>query len=105
MNEKMRILNEARANPHRLAKWLYENQSPGRFGAENRIFLVLVDTDDFAESWKLKRNMDLLKPVINNYLDSFAGGNIADFRIKFNYQDRPQTFTALTDIVFVVKGR
>ncbi len=102
-NEKVQILKEAQQNPHILAKWLYENQGEMRFGSENRLFLVLVDTEDFTGSWKLKRNMDLMKPVINNYLDNFAKKKVSDLKIAFNYKGKPQTFTALTDIVFVVK--
>ncbi len=101
--EKMQILNEARANPHMLAVWLYENQGEMRFGSENRLFLVLIDTDDFTRSWKLKRNMDLLKPVINEYLDNFTQKNNADLKITFKYKGKSQIFTALTDIIFVVK--
>ncbi len=100
--EKMRILKEATDNPKDLAKWLYENQGEMRFGSENRLFLVLVDTDDFTGSWKLKRNMDLLKPVIEDYLDNFAKKK-ADLKISFKYKSKPQIFTALTDVIFVVK--
>ena len=102
-NEKVQILNEAQQNSHILAKWLYENQGEMRFGSENRLFLVLVDTEDFTGSWKLKRNMDLLKPVIKDYLDNFAKKKISDLKIVFNYKGKPQTFTALTDVIFVVK--
>jgi hypothetical protein len=42
-----------------------------RFGAENRLFLVLVDTGNFTDSWKLKRNIDLLRPSINNYTGAY----------------------------------
>ncbi len=101
--EKLQILKEAIENPHGLAKWLYENQGEMRFGSENRLFLVLVDTDDFTGSWKLKRNMELLKPIIKSYLDSFATKNIADLKIAFKYKGKPQIFTALTDVIFVVK--
>ena len=101
--EKIEILNEARDNPKGLAKWLYENQGERRFGSENRLFLVLVDTDDFTGSWKLKRNMDLLKPVIENYLNNFLKKNISDLKIDFKYKGKPQTFTSLTDVIFVVK--
>lgn len=69
--EKIEILQEVQANPKLLAKWLYENQGEMRFGSENRLFLVLVDTEDFNNSWKLKRNIDLLKPTVENYLDNF----------------------------------
>lgn len=102
-NEKLQILKEVQNNPKILAKWLYENQGEMRFGSENRLFLVLVDTDDFNSSWKLKRNLDLLKPTILNYLVNFEKKKIDDLKISFTYKGKPQTFTALTDIIFVVK--
>jgi hypothetical protein len=103
-NEKIEILNEAIAHPPVLATWLYENQGEMRFGSENRLFLVLVDTDDFSNSWKLKRNIDLLKPSIISYLDGFQLKKIEDLKIKFQYKGRSQTYTSLTDIIFVVKS-
>lgn len=102
-NEKLQILKEVQNNPKILAKWLYENQGEMRFGSENRLFLVLVDTDDFNSSWKLKRNLDLLKPTILNYLVNFEKKKIDDLKISFTYKGKPQTFTALTDIIIVVK--
>lgn len=102
-NEKLMILKEAQTTPHLLAVWLYENQGEMRFGSENRLFLVLVDSDNFDKSWKLKRNMDLLKPEINNYLDNFSSKKLDELRISFRYKGKPQTFTALTDIIFVIK--
>lgn len=102
-NEKLEILKEVQAYPKILAKWLYENQGEMRFGSENRLFLVLVDTEDFNNSWKLKRNLDLLRPTIISYLNNFHNKKIDDLKISFNYKGKPQTFTALTDIIFVVK--
>ncbi len=102
-NEKLLILKEVQDNPKILATWLYENQGEMRFGSENRLFLVLVDTDDFGNSWKLKRNLDLLKPTILDYLENFKDKKIDDLKITFEFKGKPQTFTALTDIIFVVK--
>ncbi len=101
--EKLQILKEAIDDPKGLAKWLYENQGEMRFGSENRLFLVLVDTDDFTGSWKLKRNMDLLKPVIEDYISNFSKKKTSDLKIDFKYKGKPQTFTALTDVIFVIK--
>ncbi len=101
--EKLAILKEAQDNPKILATWLYENQGEMRFGSENRLFLVLVDTDDFGNSWKLKRNLDLLKPTIMKYLDNFKNKKINDLKVSFEFKGKPQIFTALTDIIFVVK--
>lgn len=97
------IVNECKENPKLLAKWLYKNQGEMRFGSENRLFLVLIDTDDFSASWKLKRNLDLLKPAIHGYLDSFDRKSLNDMKINFTYQDKSKTYTAYTDIIFVVK--
>ncbi|MDR3182750.1 MAG: hypothetical protein LBT89_07510 [Planctomycetaceae bacterium] len=102
-SETLTILDEARNNPKILAKWLYENQGEMRFGAENRLFLILVDTDNFAESWKLKRNIDLLRPSINNYLQNFGQKNLKDLELTFIFKDKPNPFNVLTDIVFVIR--
>jgi hypothetical protein len=102
-NEKLEILHEVQANPKILATWLYENQGEMRFGSENRLFLVLVDTEDFNNSWKLKRNLDLLKPTVLKYLDNFKDKKTEDLKVTFGYKGKPQTFTALADIIFVVK--
>lgn len=102
-SEKLEILNEVRNFPKKLAKWLYENQGEMRFGSENRLFLVLVDTEDFNNSWRLKRNLELLRPAIMNYLDSFKHKKINDLQVAFTYKGKLQNFTALTDIIFVVK--
>jgi hypothetical protein len=101
--EKLEILQEAQDIPKLLATWLYENQGEMRFGSENRLFLVLVDSEDFGNSWKLKRNIDLLKPTILSYLDDFSIKKMEDFKISFEFKGKSQIFTALTDIIFVVK--
>jgi len=102
-SEKIEILKEAQANPKLLAKWLYENQGEMRFGSENRLFLVLVDTGDFNNSWKLKRNIDLLKPTIVSYLDNSKNKKISELRVDFEFKGKPHGFSALADVIFVVK--
>jgi hypothetical protein len=102
-DEKIEILQEAQDNPKILAKWLYENQGEMRFGSENRLFLVLIDTDDFNNSWKLKRNIDLLKPAIGSYLDDFKNKHTSELRVDFEFKDKPHGFTAWADVIFVVK--
>jgi hypothetical protein len=99
------IVHEAQNNTKLLSKWLYENQGEMRFGSENRLFLVLIDTDtpNFSNSWKLKRNIELLTPVIHKFLDKFTERNIEDLKIVFNYAGKPETFHSLAEIIFVVK--
>lgn len=102
-NEKLLILEEAKSDPKLLATWLYENQGEMRFGSENRLFLVLVDTDDFSNSWKLKRNIELLKPTILDYLDNFKNKKVEDLKVEFNFNGKEQKFSSLTDIIFVIR--
>lgn len=102
-SQNLAIVDEAQQNPKALIQWLYENQGEMRFGSENRLFLVLVDTGDFSVSWKLKRNFDILEPVINSFLDDFGLRTKADLTVNFTYPSKPQTFSALADIIFVIK--
>ena len=82
-NERLDILREAQHNPNNLSKWLYENQGEMRFGSENRLFLILVDTEDFDNSWKLKRNFTFLEPKIKQYLDNFNSKGTNDLQLSF----------------------
>lgn len=106
-NFRIQLLQEVKTNPMYLAKNLYEKQSEFRFGAENRIFLILVDTENFEDSWKLKRNFDLLKPGIHNYLDCFVNKRKQDLKLEF-YQEGnsnrfPKKYEVLTDIIVIEK--
>ncbi len=97
------IVKETIESPKILAKWLYENQGEMRFGSENRLFLVLIDINDFSSSWKLKRNIDLLRPSIYSFLDEFCNKDIQDLKIEFTYPGRPQIFNTLADVIFIIK--
>jgi hypothetical protein len=101
--QKMEILEDTRKKPGLLAQWLYENQGEMRFGAENRIYLVLVNSENFEESWKLKRNIEFLRPKINTYLNSFNPAKLNDLKIDFKYKGKLQTFSSFADVLFAVK--
>jgi hypothetical protein len=100
---RLKVLEEVYKNPRILIQNLYEQQGEMRFDAANRLFLILVDTEDFDNSWKLKRNLDLLKPSIENYLNDFSSKKTEELKISFNYKGKEKTFTALSDMIFVVK--
>jgi len=97
-NENNAIIQSAVDNKSDLVKWLYEQQGEMRFGAENRLFLILVDSGNLTESWKLKRNFDLLKPKIKAYLDNFAASNLE--RVHFQFKNKP--YTSLADALFII---
>ena len=105
---RLNLIDTVKANPLTLARNLYENQSDFRFGAENRIFLILIDRTDFDQSWKLKRNVDLLEPAINNYLDSFTTKTTDDLKLEFYKQGDqakfPKKYEVITDVIIVEKN-
>ena len=98
-NTRKRIVDNARQNPIDLIKWLYENQSSRLFGAENRLFVVLVDSTDMEQSWKMKRAFTLIEPKVNEYLNGFNEDSLK--RIEFTFEHR--NYTSLAGIIFVVK--
>ena len=97
---RLDVLAQCQSDPTELITWLYENQGVRRFDASNRLFLVLVDTSTFFNSWKLKRAKPLLDDRIRAYLDSV--GPRPGRRIQFTWED--DEYTAESDVVFVVHG-
>lgn len=98
-SKRKTIVNATRQNPEELIQWLYENQSPRLFGAENRLFLVLIDSTDMEQSWKMKRAFSLIEPQVKKYLDNFNNQSLKKISFSFN----KMTYNSLADIIFVVK--
>lgn len=94
------IILDNMSNPQALIKWLYEEQGLRRFDAANRFFLILINLSNLEESWKLKRNRNLLKEKINNYLDENQDIDFEQLRIKFNWQD--QEYITYAIVLFVL---
>lgn len=93
------IIDEAKQNPIEIMTWLYEHQGERRFGAENRIYLILYDTEEFENSWKLKRAYNLIKPIVTDYLNSFSSTQLK--QIDFQFKDKK--YKTLADTIFIIK--
>lgn len=98
-NVRRQIILSAQHNPSELMKWLYENQGEMRFGAENRLFLILVDSGDFEQSWKMKRAFSLIEPAVEEYIKKFSADTLKP--VRFKYKDKE--FTALADTLFIIR--
>ena len=70
-----------------------------RFGAENRIYLILVDAAQPEQSWKLKRDFDLIKTKVDSYLDNFNQSSLKTISFTF----KSDSYEAMADIIFVIK--
>lgn len=92
-------LEQALKNPKDLIIWLYENQGAQRFGADNRLFIVLASKNNLEESWKLKRDFDFVFNKIDNFFNS-ASVSTKD-EIIFSFQKK--TYTTISKILIITK--
>ncbi|MBP5562087.1 MAG: hypothetical protein J6X70_09895 [Muribaculaceae bacterium] len=95
---KREVIRDTQNDPIELMVWLYAHQGEMRFGAENRLFVVLADSIDMNQSWKMKRAFSLIEPKIQNYLDCFTNKSLK--KIDFNF--KKQNYTSLADVIFVI---
>jgi len=82
-----------------LAIWMYENQGAQRFGADNRLFVVLFDKDNPERSWELKRNFTLIFQKIDNFFDKETVTKEDEIVFKFGRK----TYTAVTKVLIITK--
>ncbi|OPX17466.1 hypothetical protein BXT86_06395, partial [candidate division WOR-3 bacterium 4484_100] len=86
-------------NPKELAIWMYENQGAQRFGADNRLFVVLLDKENPERSWELKRDFAFVFQKIDNFFDEETVSK--NDEIVFTFGKR--TYTAVTKVLIVTK--
>jgi hypothetical protein len=99
-SRRLAILDNAIQKPSELITWLYENQGVRRFDASNRLFLVLVDCNNFFESWKLKRAKPLLVDRIYGHLDTAQHGG---YDLEFQWEGA--VYKVTSDVIFVTHQR
>lgn len=97
INFRNTLVAEIEQDPTELIRWLYENQGDRRFDASNRLFLVLVDQQNYFDSWKLKRAKPLMEETIRNYLN--ANRQNTGRQIDFNWKD--QNYTCIADAIVI----
>ena len=98
-DKRKEVIEDAKNNKTELMTWLYANQGEMRFGAENRLFLVLADSSDMTQSWKMKRAFEQIEPAVNDYLDRFTRNSLS--KISFSFKGNP--YNSLADVIFIVK--
>lgn len=98
---KENIIEEAMENPEELIIWLYENQGEMRFDASNRFFLILTDTDNIYDSWKLKRNFNLLNKEISKKIDKIT--TEGPIKTSFYWEPERKNYNIIADILFIAK--
>ncbi|TSC72768.1 MAG: Uncharacterized protein G01um101470_284 [Parcubacteria group bacterium Gr01-1014_70] len=92
-------IDEVIKNPRQLAIWMYENQGAQRFGADNRLFVVLVDKSSLDKSWKLKRDFDFVFEKVDQFFNE-ATVSVKD-EIIFTFQKK--TYTTIAKVLLITK--
>jgi hypothetical protein len=94
------IINRTIEKPDDLIRWFYENQGIRRFDSANRFFIVLIDKSNLEDSWKLKRNRNLLFKNINLFLDRNRNINFDDLKLRFQWNGR--VYTTYATCLFII---
>lgn len=90
---------DAIKRPYDLAIWMYENQGAQRFGADNRLFVVLLDKDNPKRSWELKRDFALVFQKIDNFFDRETVSKEDEIVFIFGRK----TYTAVSKVLIITK--
>ena len=88
-------------DPSELIQWLYENQGPRRFDSSNRLFVVVADTRNHFESWKLKRDFKLLATKIKAEMNQTHHQP----NHKISFTKNGNTYNATARLILVKKTR
>jgi hypothetical protein len=91
--------DDAVSNPRKLAIWLYENQGAQRFGADNRLFVVVHDTRAREDSWKIKRDIDFVRQNIDKFFERERVSESDEVVFTFNRD----TYTAIGKVLLVTR--
>lgn len=78
---------------------MYENQGAQRFGADNRLFVVLLDKDNPERSWELKRDFNLVFQKIDNFFDK----EIVSKKDEVVFTFGRKTYTTVTKVLIATK--
>lgn len=95
-----KTIDDAINDPILAAKYLYEYQGEDRFGDENRLFILIYDKKNPSESWKIKRDYNLIKEKV----DKFFSRKVVLDPVNFSYGKKNKTqHQAHTKVLFIVK--
>jgi hypothetical protein len=85
--------------PKDLIIWLYENQGAQRFGADNRLFVVLASKSNLEESWKLKRDFDFVFSEIDKFFDR----SFVSTKDEIIFSFKKKTYTTISKMLLITK--
>jgi len=84
-------------NPELVCKYMYELQGAQRFGDDNRLFVIIYDKNAPEESWKIKRDYELIKSKIHSFF------NQRDKLDAINFRYGKKQYLAHAKVMFILK--
>lgn len=84
-------------NPKIVCKYMYELQGAQRFGDDNRLFIIIYDKNKPEESWKIKRDYNLIKSKIDNFFNQKVELDAINFKYGNNQ------YLAHSKVMFILK--
>lgn len=90
-------IDNAIKHPELVCKYMYELQGAQRFGDDNRLFVIIYDKNNPAESWKIKRDYNLIKSKINDFFNKKTELDA----INFKYGNKQ--YLAHSKVMFILK--
>lgn len=77
-------IDYAISNPKMVSKYMYELQGAQRFGDDNRLFIIIYDKNKPEDSWKIKRDYNLIKSKINDFFNQKVELDAVNFKYGNN---------------------
>ncbi|MBI5221893.1 MAG: hypothetical protein HY980_00110 [Candidatus Magasanikbacteria bacterium] len=90
-------IDDAINNPVFVSEYLYRLQGAQRFGDDNRLFIIIYDKRNPAESWKIKRDYNLIKQSVENFFNHSTQLDPVNFRYGSTQ------YSAYSKILFIIK--
>lgn len=95
--EDGKTIDDAISDPVSVSEYLYRLQGAQRFGAENRLFIIIYDKQDPSSSWKIKRDYGLIKKSV----DDFFSTKVVLDPVNFSFNSTQHL--AHAKVLFIVK--
>jgi hypothetical protein len=84
-------------NPKVVCRYMYQLQGALRFGDDNRLFIIIYDKNSPENSWKIKRDYNLIKAKIDGFFDQKTELDA----INFKYGSKQ--YLAHSKVMFILK--
>lgn len=92
-----KTIDNAINDPVSVCEYLYRLQGAQRFGAENRLFIIIYNRQNPLDSWKIKRKYELIKRLV----DEFFSQNLQLDPVNFSFNSNQHL--AHAKVMFIVE--